>query len=75
MSIISPEEMPKYISTISFEIGHEAWNLLGQFQTGNLDRGRVIENLTRKIEEAMNTIEESIRAHPNDQAMGGYLEE
>ncbi|MBI2889083.1 MAG: hypothetical protein HYY10_04130 [Candidatus Liptonbacteria bacterium] len=75
MAIISPEEMPKYLSTISFEIGHEAWNLLGNFQTGSLDRGRVIENVARKLEDAMDTIEESIRTYPNKNQTGGYLEE
>lgn len=61
MAIIALDELEKYIGTTSFEIGHEAWNLLDNFRSGRLSRERVFENITRKLEEAMDTIEESCR--------------
>jgi len=69
MAIVPLDELEKYIGTMSFEIGHEAWNLLDHFRDGRLSRERVIENVTRRLSDAMNTIEESYRSSPEQ---GGY---
>ena len=59
MSLIPIEELDKYITTVAFEIGHESMNMLEHFREKRTSRERVIENVTRKLKDAMDVIEES----------------
>ena len=67
MPIIPFNELGKYIATTSFEVGHETMNMLSHFRDKRSSRERVIENITRKITEAMDTIEESYAFSPRQQ--------
>ena len=66
MSIIPFNELDKYIATISFEVGHESMNMLEHFRDKGTSRERVIENVTRKLEDAMDAIEESSNLNANE---------
>ncbi len=59
MAIIPFNELDKYITTTAFEIGHESLNMLESFRSDQTSRERVVENVTRLLYDAMNTIEES----------------
>lgn len=59
MPIIPSNELDKYIATTAFEIGHESMNMLEHFRDKRTSRERVIENVTRRLYDAMDTIEES----------------
>jgi len=67
MPIVPFNELDKYIATTSFEVGHETMNMLSFFRDNGSSRERVIENVTRKLTEAMDTIEESYRADPEQE--------
>lgn len=62
MAIVPYESIEKYIGEVSFEIGHESWNLLDAYRLKKISRDRVIENINRKIEEAMDALDETKRA-------------
>lgn len=66
MALIPQNELDKYISTTAFEVGHEAMNMLMSFKDNQSARERVIENVTRKLKDAMDSIEESVSYGPTN---------
>ncbi len=65
MPLIPFNELDKYIATVSFEVGHESMNMLEHYRDKHLSRERVVENVTRKLQDAMDTIEESRVSDPD----------
>lgn len=72
MPIIPFNELDKYIATTAFEIGHESMNMLEHFRNNSSSRERIIENVTRRLKEAMDTIEES-SAYGGSRGQENYL--
>lgn len=74
MAIIPFDKLDKYIATTAFEIGHETMNMLVHFMDNSSSRERVIENVTRRLKEAMDTIDES-SVYGGSQGRKNYLPE
>jgi hypothetical protein len=73
MPVIPFNELDKFIATTSFEVGHESMNMLSHFRDKRTSRERVVENVTRKLIEAMDTIEESYNYGSKEEGL--FLEE
>ena len=64
MPILPKNELDGYIKKIASEVEFITRDLLKRYLAGEAARGRVVENISRQVETALDTIEQSLGALP-----------